>query len=154
MLERWEARTQMAIAPETEIAVPIFKTANMKLQVVAGAITALAAIGGAVGALAAFSASPYALASHAYVDEKVDSALQVATAHIGNLQRESGETRLQLNQVRRETLRSAKWTVSEQMKAAKDSTARRVFQERIEQIEDDLKDVDKERDKLKAFSTP
>jgi hypothetical protein len=148
MLERREAHIQMAIQ---EIAVPVtFKDIRLKLRLTAGVITALLVIGGFAGALAAFTDAPYALASHRYVDGKVDSALQVATARIGNLQRENGETRLQLNQVRRETLRSAKWTVAEQMKAAKDSTARRVFQERIEQIEDDLRDVDKERERLKS----
>lgn len=134
----------------------LLRLIRYKLRLIAGVVTALLAIGGGVGALAAYT--DYLPATRGYAQEvakrETDSALQVATARIGNLQRESGETRLQLNQVRRETLRSAKWTVSEQMKAAKDGTARRVFQERIDQIEDDLRDVDKERDKLKAISTP
>lgn len=132
----------------------LLRLLRYKLRLIAGVVTALLAIGGGVGALAAYTSSPYAFASHAYVDEKVDSALQVATARIGNLQRESGETRLQLNQLRREGLRGNRWALSEQLKTAPDSSTRRVLTERIEQIDDDLKDVNAERDRLKAFSTP
>lgn len=127
----------------------LLKSISLKVRLVAGILTALVAGG---GALAAFSASPYALASHAYVDDKVDSALQVATARIGNLQRESGETRLQLNQLRREGLRSARWNVSEQLKTAPDSSTRRTLQERLEQIDDDLRDVNAERERLRIPS--
>lgn len=126
------------------------KSISLKVRLVAGILTALVAGG---GALAAFNASPYALASHAYVDGKVDSALMVTTARMALLQRESGETRLQLNQLRREGLRSARWNLSEQLKSAGDSSTRRVLQERIEQIDDDLKDVNAERDRLK-FPSP
>lgn len=130
-----------------------FKDVRLKLHLTAGVITALLVIGGFAGALAAFTDAPYALASHRYVDGKVDSALQVATARIGLLQRESGETRLQLNQLRREGLRSARWNLSVQLKAAPDISTRRVLQERIDQIDDDLKDVNAERDRLK-FPSP
>jgi hypothetical protein len=126
-----------------------------KLRLIAGVVTALIAIGGGVGALAAYT--DYLPATRGYAQDiakrETDSALQVATARIGNLQRESGETRLQLNQLRREGLRSARWNLGEQLKSAPDSSTRRVLQERIDQIDDDLKDVNAERDRLK-FPSP
>lgn len=126
-----------------------------KLRLITGVITALLAIGGGVGALAAYT--DYLPATRGYAQDvakrETDSALQVATARIGNLQRESGETRLQLNQLRREGLRSARWNLSVQLKAAQDISTRRVLQERIDQIDDDLIDVNAERDRLK-FPSP
>jgi hypothetical protein len=80
--------------------------------------------------------------------EKVDSALQVTTARIGNLQRESTETRLQLNQLRLETLRNAKWNRTEQLKSATDLPTRELIRQQLEQIDDDLTDVKAERDRL------
>ncbi|MDB5606709.1 MAG: hypothetical protein JWP25_3609 [Bradyrhizobium sp.] len=127
------------------------RSLSLKVRLIAGVVTALVAGG---GALAAINASPFALASHAYVNDRVDSALQIATTRIGSLQRESGETRLQLNRLRREGLRNARWNLGEQLKFASDASTRRVLQERIEQIDDDLRDVDKERDNLKAFLIP
>jgi hypothetical protein len=76
----------------------------------------------------------------------------VASARIGNLQRESTETRLQLNQIRREGLRAAKWSRSEQLKSATDPAAREIIQQQLDQITDDLKDVDDERDRLRIPS--
>jgi hypothetical protein len=132
------------------------KLIRYKIRLIAGVITALLAIGGGVGALAAYT--DYLPATRGYAKDiaklETDSALMVATARIGNLQRESGETRLQLNQMRREGLRSARWNLTEQLKIAPDLSTRRVLQERIEQIDDDLRDVNAERDRLKAFSLP
>ena len=60
------------------------------------------AIGGGVGALAAYT--DYLPATRGYAKyvakSETDSALTVASARIANLQRESAETRLLINQVR------------------------------------------------------
>lgn len=131
-----------------------FKDLRLKLHLTAGVITALLALCGGVGAFAAFTDSPFALASHRYVDERVDSALQVATARIGNLQRESSETRLQLNQVRREGLWADKFNREQQLKIATDSATKQLLRRRLDEIEDALRDVNAERDRLRAFSIP
>lgn len=133
-----------------------FRTWRMNLRLTAGVVTALMAIGGGVGALAAYT--DYLPATRGYAKEiaksETDSALQVATARIGNLQRESGETRLQLNQLRREALRNARWDRSEQLKSAPNERTRQIIQQQLDQIDDDLRDVNAERDRLKAFSLP
>jgi hypothetical protein len=86
---------------------------------------------------------------------ETDSALQVATSRIGNLQREGTETRLQINQLRRETLRNAKWNRTEELsKKELDVQTRQFLQAQLDQISDDLRDVDAERDRLRAFSVP
>jgi hypothetical protein len=70
----------------------VFAKYGITTQLGAGVITALMAIGGGVGA----AYSDYLPATRGYAKDiariKTDSALQVATARIGNLQRESGET--------------------------------------------------------------
>jgi hypothetical protein len=130
----------------------IFQWFKKKLRLVAGVASAMVAIGGGVGALAAYS--DYAPATRGYAKDvargEADSALQVTTARMGNLQRESSETRLQLNQLRRETLRNAKWSRAEQLKTATDGQTRQLIQNQIDQIEDDLRDVNAERDRLRT----
>jgi hypothetical protein len=83
---------------------------------------------------------------------QTDSALQVATERIGNLQREGTETRLQINQLRRETLRNAKWNRTEELKKELDLQTRQFLQQQLDQIGDDLRDVDAERDRLRTPS--
>jgi len=128
----------------------IFQNWRISLRYAVAICTAVTAIGGCVGAMAAYS--DYAPATRGYVQEvtkeRVDSALLVTTAQIGNLQRETAETRLQLNQLRLETLRNAKWNRTEQLKVATDLPTREMIRQQLEQIDDDLSDVKAERDRL------
>ena len=73
---------------------------------------------------------------------------------IANLQRESAETRLQINQVRRDTPRSDKFKREQQMKAVSDEPKRELLQRRLDEIDDALRDVNAERERLKNFSVP
>lgn len=131
-----------------------FNTIRMKVRLLAGVVTALVAVGGGVGALAAYS--DYAPATRGYVKEiakrETDSALQVATARIGNLQRESLETRLQINQVRRDTLRNDKFNREQQLQATIDVATRQLLQQRLNEISDALQDVNAERARLRIPS--
>jgi hypothetical protein len=131
-----------------------FKSWRMNLRLIAGVVTALMAIGGGVGALASYT--DYMPATRGYAREvaktQTDSALTVATAQIGNLQRESTETRLQLNQLRREGLRSARWSWAEQQNNAQDTRARQIIQQKLDELDDSLRDVDAERDRLRITS--
>jgi hypothetical protein len=61
---------------------------------------------------------------------------------------------LQINQVRRDTLRSDKFNREQQMKAAADDPTRELLQQRLEEIDDALRDVNAERERLKNFSIP
>jgi hypothetical protein len=128
----------------------------MNLRLIAGVVTAITAIGGGVGALAAYT--DYLPATRGYAKyvakSETDSALTVASARIVNLQRESAETRLQINQLRRDTLRSDKFNREQQMKAAADDPTRELLQQRLEEIDDALRDVNAERERLKNFSIP
>jgi hypothetical protein len=96
----------------------------MNLRLIAGVVTALMAIGGGVGALAAYT--DYLPATRGYAKyvakSETDSALTVAS--IANLPRESAETRLQINQVRRDTLRSDKFNREQQLKTVADDRTR------------------------------
>lgn len=71
-----------------------------------------------------------------------------------NLQRESAETRLQINQVRRETLRSDKFNRKQQLKTLANDPTRGLLQQRLDEIDDALRDVNAERERLKNFSVP
>jgi hypothetical protein len=128
----------------------------MNLRLIAGVVTALMAIGGGVGALAAYTDYPPATRGYAkYVTKsETDSALTVASARVANLQPESAETRLQINQVRRDTLRSDKFNREQQMKTAADDPTRELLQQRLDEIDDALRDVNAERKRLKNFSVP
>ena len=133
-----------------------FKSWRMNLRLIAGVVTALMAIGGGVGALAAYT--DYLPATRGYAKEvakvQTDSALSVATDRIASLQRESAETRLQINQVRRDTLRGDKFNREQQLKTATDSPTRQLLQQRLDEIDDALRDVNAERDRLKYVSAP
>ena len=126
----------------------------MNLRLIAGIITALMAIGGGVGALASYT--DYMPATRGYAKEiaktETDSALVVTTARIGNLQRESNQTRLQINQLRLEGLRSSRWSIAEKMKSETDRGTRQLLQAQIDQVDDDLRDVNAERDRLRIPS--
>jgi hypothetical protein len=133
-----------------------FRTWRTNLRLIAGVVTALMAIGGGVGAIAAYT--DYLPATRGYAKyvakSETDSALTVASARIANLHRESAETRLQINQVRRDTLRSDKFNREQQMKAAADDPTRKLLQQRLDEIDDALRDVNAERDRLKNFAVP
>jgi hypothetical protein len=128
----------------------------MNLRLIAGVVTALMAIGGGVGALAAYT--DYLPATRGYAKcvakSETDSALTVASARIANLQRESAETRLQINEVRRDMLRSDMFKREQQIKAAADDPTRELLQQRLDEIDDALRDVNTERERLKNFSVP
>lgn len=128
-----------------------FQTWRMNLRLTAGVVTALMAIGGGVTALASYT--DYLPATRGYANEvaksTTDSALVITTARIGNLQRESSQTRLQINQLRLEGLRSARWNIAEKMKSETDAGTRRLLQAQIDQVDDDLRDVNAERDRLR-----
>jgi hypothetical protein len=131
-----------------------FRRFSLHMRFIAAAVTTLAAAAGAAAALTSYS--DYVPATRAFAKDaaktEVNAALVVTTARIGNLQRESGETRLQLNQLRRETLRGAKWNMAEQLKTATDPQTRQLIQAQIDQIDDDLRDVLAERDRLRIPS--
>jgi hypothetical protein len=133
-----------------------FRTWRTNLRLIAGVVSALMAIGGGVGAFAAYT--DYLPATRGYAKyvakSETDSALTVASARIANLQRESAETRLQINQVRRDTLRSDKFNREQQMKTAADDPTRKLLQQRLDEIDDALRDVNAERDRLKNFAVP
>jgi hypothetical protein len=133
-----------------------FSTWRMNLRLIASVVTALLAIGGGVGALASYT--DYLPATRGYAKEvakkETDSALMVATARIGNLQRESSETRLQLNQIRLDGLRIARSNWSQQLDTTKDAHARQLFQQQIDGIDDTLRDAYAERDRLKYATAP
>jgi hypothetical protein len=78
--------------------------------------------------------------------------LTVATARIGNLQRETNGTRLQINQLRLETLRGSRWNLSDKLKTEADAGTRQFLQAQLDQIDDDLRDVNAERDRLRIPS--
>jgi hypothetical protein len=131
-----------------------FKSWRMNLRLVAGVCSALLAIGGFAGALASYG--DYAPATRGYAKaaakKETDTALMVTTARIGNLQRESNETRLQINQLRLETLRGSRWSLSDKLKSEPDAGTRQFLQAQLDLIDDDLRDVNKERDQLRASS--
>lgn len=85
---------------------------------------------------------------------ETDSTLTVATARVANLQRESAETRLQIIQVRRDTLHSDKFNREQQFKTAADDPTRQLLQQRLDEINDALREVNAERERLKNFSVP
>jgi hypothetical protein len=78
--------------------------------------------------------------------------LTVTTARIGNLQRESTQTRLQINQLRLETLRAARWSLMDKLKAEPDAGTRQFLQAQLDQLDDDLRDVNAEQDALRIPS--
>jgi hypothetical protein len=131
-----------------------FRTWRMNLRLVAGVVTALMAIGGGIGALAAYT--DYLPATRGYAKyvakSETDSTLTVATARIANLQRESAETQLQINQVRRDS--SDKFNREQQFKTAADDPTRQLLQQRLDEIDDALREVNAERERLKNFSVP
>lgn len=126
---------------------------RMNMKLAASACAVLAAIGGFAAAY-----SDYLPATRGYAKfeakYQTDSALSVTTARIGNLQRESAETRLQINQVRRETLRADKFNRETQLKAASDNATRQLIQQRLDEIDDAIRDVNAERDRLRTVSMP
>lgn len=133
----------------------VLRSLRMKLRLIVAVCTAVATAAGAAAAVTTFS--DYAPATRGFAKEaaksEVISALQVTTARMGSLQRESNEARLQLNQLRRETLRNARWSRAEQIKTATDGQTRQIIQQQIDQIDDDLQDVNAERERLR-FPAP
>jgi len=124
---------------------------SKKVRLIVGIITALVA---GAGALAAYS--DYAPATRGYAKDvakrETDAALIVTTARIGNLQREAMETRLQINQVRRDTLRNDKFNREQQLKDAPDLQTRQLLRQRLDEIDDALRDVYAERERLRIPS--
>jgi hypothetical protein len=55
-------------------------------------------------------------------------------------------------QVRRDTLRSGKFNREQQLKTAADDPTRQLLQQRLDEIDDALRDVNAERERLKNFS--
>jgi hypothetical protein len=131
-----------------------FKNWRMNLRLIAGVITAVLAIGSGIGALAAYT--DYLPATRGFAKEvaksETDSALTITTARIGNLQRESSETRLQINGVRRDILRNSRWTLAEKVKVESSPQTQQLLQTQLDQIDDDLRDVLAERDRLRIPS--
>jgi hypothetical protein len=131
-----------------------FKSWRMNLRLVAGIVTALLAIGSGIGALASYT--DYLPATRGFAKKvaksETDSALTVTTARIGNLQRESSETRLQINGVRREILRNSRWTLAEKVRVEANPSTRQLLQAQLDQLDDDLNDVNAERDRLRIPS--
>jgi hypothetical protein len=56
--------------------------------------------------------------------------------------------------VRRDTLRSDKFNREQQMKTAADDPTRELLQQRLDEIDDALREVNAERERLKNFSVP
>jgi hypothetical protein len=81
-----------------------------------------------------------------------DADIVALCAAVGNLQRESNETRLQINQLRLETLRGSRWALADKLKTEADVGTRQFLQAQLDQIDDDLRDVNKERDILRIPS--
>jgi hypothetical protein len=131
-----------------------FHSIRLNLRLLTGVCTALGVIGGFAGALASYT--DYIPATRGYArhvaQETTDSALNVATARIGNLQREATETRLQINQVRRDTLRNDKFNREQQLVNTTDPVMRQLLQQRLDEIADALQEVNAERDRLKIPS--
>lgn len=130
----------------------MWKALRLHLRLVAGAVGSLMALGGGIGAVMSYS--DYLPATRLYArsvaKDETDSALNVATARMGNLQRESTETRLQINQVRRDTLRADKFNREQQLQLTSDPTMRQLLQQRLDEIADALQDVNAERDRLRS----
>lgn len=131
-----------------------FRSWRMNLRLIAGILTAVLAIGSGIGALAAYT--DYLPATRGYAKRvaklETDSALMVTTARIGDLQRESGETRLQINGVRRDLLRSSRWSLAEKVRVEANPETRQLLQTQLDQLDDDLRDVNLERDRLRIPS--
>jgi len=125
------------------------RVTRMNARAAAALISALVGLGGAIVAIAA---SPYAPASHAFVTDRVDSALQATNARMSHLQREGNETRLQINQLRAEALRSSKFQVDQAMASTTDQQIKQVLQQRSEELGTAIVDVSAERERLRAQS--
>ena len=126
---------------------------RVNLRLIAGACTALVAIGGFATAYSDYLPATRGFAKYE-AKFQTDTALSVTTARIGNLQRESAETRLQINQVRRDTLRADKFNREQQLKTAVEASTRQLIQQRLDEIDDAIRDVNAERDRLRAVSVP
>lgn len=134
---------------------------RMRLRLIAGVVTALLAIAGGAKALASYSDyAPSTRGFARYVAKRaVADALapigidqSVVNARIASLQRDSVETRLQVNQVRLEALRTEKFNRDMQLKATSDPSSRQLLQQRLDQISDGLDEVKKERERLTVSS--
>lgn len=118
------------------------------LRLIAGVASALVAVGGFAAAY-----SDYLPATRSYAQgaakSRTDSALAVTAVAISGLQRESTETRLQINQVRRDTLRADKFNREQQLAATSDANMRQLLQQRLDEIDDAIHDVNTERERLR-----
>jgi hypothetical protein len=132
---------------ENNKSAPMYRNWRMNLRLVAGVCSALVAIGGFAAAY-----SDYLPATRGYAKDVAKSQTDSAFQVMSSLQREGNETRLQVNQIRREGLRNAKWSWSEQLKTAPDAQARQNIQQRLDEIDDGLRDVEAERDRLRIPS--
>lgn len=121
------------------------------IRLVASIASALVAVTAAASAVTVYS--EYLPATRGFAKETVKietaAALSITAARIGNLQRESTETRLQINQVRRDGLRAEKLTREQQLQAASDPAMRQLLRQRLDEIADTLRDVDAERERLR-----
>lgn len=121
-----------------------FRNWRSNLRLAAGVASAVAVLG-----TFAAAHTDYLPATRAFAQERIDSALNVATARIGLLQMENNETRLQINQVRRDTLRADKFNREQQLAVTADPNMRQLLQQRLGEIADALDDVNRERDRLR-----
>ncbi len=124
--------------------------ARLSARTMAAVVSASIAL---CGGIAAFATSDYAPASHAFVNDRVDTALQSTSARMTTLQRESNQTRLQINRLRGEGLRNSKFAVDQALAVTIDPNMRQLLQQRSGELNDAIEDVAAERKQLQ-FQSP
>lgn len=89
--------------------------------------------------------SDYAPATRGYVNTAVEDK-------VGSIKRDLANTRLQVNNLRRENLEKEKSDRTLQLQTENNSSTRQLLEQRLRQINDDLQDVQSERTMIRATS--
>lgn len=103
-------------------------------------VTCVSVCGAAVAGV-----SDYAPATRGWVNVTVEDK-------VGSIKRDLANTRLQVNNLRRENLEKEKSDRALQLQSETNSSTRQLLEQRLRQINDDLQDVQSERTMIRATS--
>lgn len=118
-------------------------TARAKMiGIVAGSLMAVS------GAVAAYN--DYVPATRGFVVQHVSESQKGVQDRVNQVERRTVDTQLQVNTLRLEGLRKEKFDLGLKLPEAKDIGTRSLIEQRLNQINDDLGDVQREREGLRA----
>lgn len=128
------------------------RMARRKLRLLVATFAAVAAVGSGVGALASYS--DYAPATRGYakdiVKERIGDALAQITSSQQGMNVKFDRLQAQFNRSNIASLRSEKSNRELLKLGARDEAARQFFQRQIDEIDDQLRDAMKERDRISS----